>query len=477
VIVALRHLAGLLAAGALLWFLWRRLDSDDRRTRWIVAAGFVIRTLSAAALFWISYLRLPILRSQQLGNGLWFFASDGMLYMSQAAELAAGGFFHLLVGQPGWTPNFYIRTLAAFVWLLGDSAAVGILLNLVAWLGCALIVVRWTSSRLPLLAITFAPAAILWSLQPLKDSLFTLLVLLFFFMLGRFFEAHTWRSVIALAVLSAAIGSLRWYFGVMLASASELGLLIDVLRARLRLRHVLTAAATALLLICGAAFGVWGQVPVRFDTIIRMSPRDWPHFAAYMIEHARDGFDAHAGPTAIRPGPLVSRSWAPGDSDGHIDYARMVAQSKPLPRGLVRTRLLAGLTVVFIPHAVASPLGLVHVAGGRGLWWFADAETLVFDAVAVLALLAVITAFRTHKLRNPLLWQLLALVIVLTLALAYAVTNFGTLFRHREMVFVALLGIALSGARQLSADDRSEPGPDNGQRTTENGQLTTDSRS
>ncbi len=451
-IVALRHLAGLFAVGALLWFLWRRFDCDDRRTRWIVASGFLIRALPAEALFWISYLRLPILRPYQLGRGFWFFALDGTSYMSQASEVAAGGFFHVLVEGPPLVPNVYVRTLTAFVWLLGDSAAVGSLLNLLAYLGGALIIARWTSNRLPLIAISLAPAAIIWSLQPLKDAFFTFLMLLFFFVLWRFFVTHRWPYAIALMGVAAALASIRWYFGVILVSTACVGLAVDALRPKFRPLHVVTSAAMVFAIAIAAALGAGDQVPMRLRPssmisahLLRVGERT--RDVAYTLELVRDGFDATGGGTAIRPGRLISRAPEPANTDYHLNYARMVAESKPLPRGLVWSRLVTGVIVIIVPHAIANPIGLTDIGGGRGLWWLADTETLVFDAVAVLALLAIIRAIRERRLRNPLLWQLTAMAVLLTLALAYAVTNFGTLFRHRDMVFVALLGIVLSFER------------------------------
>ncbi|HET8773770.1 MAG TPA: hypothetical protein VFP80_08270, partial [Thermoanaerobaculia bacterium] len=67
--------------------LWRLCRTQPK----IVIAGFLVRALVGQALFWISYLRLPVARSLQLGNGFWFFAVDGPFYLGYAAELAARG--------------------------------------------------------------------------------------------------------------------------------------------------------------------------------------------------------------------------------------------------------------------------------------------------------------------------------------------------------------------------------------------------
>src|ERR1041385_1146655 len=54
------------------------------RASLIIAAGFLLRAFAGQALFWISYLRLPIARPLQLGDGLWFFAVDGAFYVQYA---------------------------------------------------------------------------------------------------------------------------------------------------------------------------------------------------------------------------------------------------------------------------------------------------------------------------------------------------------------------------------------------------------
>src|SRR6476469_7471620 len=72
-----------------LWRFWRVLDGRGVTSR-IVAAGLVIRALGGQLLFWISWLRLPVARSLQIGDGLWFFAFDGRAYLSFARELLGG---------------------------------------------------------------------------------------------------------------------------------------------------------------------------------------------------------------------------------------------------------------------------------------------------------------------------------------------------------------------------------------------------
>ncbi|HET8797709.1 MAG TPA: hypothetical protein VFO89_08480, partial [Thermoanaerobaculia bacterium] len=119
----------------------------------------------------------------------------------------------------------------------------------------------------------------------------------------------------------------------------------------------------------------------------------------------------------------------------------------PPPRGNPHvTRLLAGTAALLVPNFLAGPLGLFDVGGGRGLLWFTDLDTLVFDAALVFAILSVVAA-GAGSLRRPLLWLVAPLTIVLGGLLAYSVTNVGTLFRLRAMVYTGIVLIPLAAAR------------------------------
>src|SRR5712671_5544781 len=74
-----------------LWYQWKSIARGDRRAAAIVSAGFVLRAVIAQALFWISWLHLPVARSLQIGDGFWFFAIDGQGYLAYAQQLLGGG--------------------------------------------------------------------------------------------------------------------------------------------------------------------------------------------------------------------------------------------------------------------------------------------------------------------------------------------------------------------------------------------------
>jgi hypothetical protein len=100
---------------------------------------------------------------------------------------------------------------------------------------------------------------------------------------------------------------------------------------------------------------------------------------------------------------------------------------------------------MFIPKVLAQALGLVRIGGGRGFWFFVEIDTLVFDAVVLFALIFCARAVRTYARVTPLFISLLLTFLLTAAPMMYAVANFGTLFRLRQMVYViaAILPLAL----------------------------------
>src|SRR5690242_16458244 len=88
---ALLRTLPLAVLGLGLFFLWRASQPSERWVEWIVAGGLLLRAVLGTALFWISWARLPILTSFQLGDGYWVFAQDATFYFPRAAALAEQG--------------------------------------------------------------------------------------------------------------------------------------------------------------------------------------------------------------------------------------------------------------------------------------------------------------------------------------------------------------------------------------------------
>ena len=162
------HVAFAVLACAALWWQWRNVVRVGGRAALIISGGFLLRALIGQALFWISWLRLPIARSLQLGDGFWFFAVDSPGYIANARTLSQG------VVPDFYPARVFVHVLAAFVLALGPFASVAILLNCAAYLAtCAVILfigrnARQTPLLLALAAIAFGPSSVLWSVQPLR---------------------------------------------------------------------------------------------------------------------------------------------------------------------------------------------------------------------------------------------------------------------------------------------------------------------
>src|SRR3954451_6604064 len=347
-----------LLAGWGVFVLWRRIASTSRAVFWLVTAGLLIRAVGGQLAFWISYLSLPIGRSVQLGNGLWVFAADAQQYLPFAeslAHLGPGAIIHVLKINAS---VFYTQTLATAILLFGSSAATALLLNIVAFLGCCRIALLFGDPRkhmavvVAIAALSLAPSAILWSLQPLKD-------IFFLFVVGSFFAAallwqrlwidgRTARSL-AVAAVGAALGmaatlyavsSIRWYFGVILVVAAVPFVVLTAVRAvPRRLAAAGGAAVLAPLLIAAFYFGAGPHVPDwMIDAVVK---RDFDHqialpgHAIEAMNTSRQGFENSGGATIIGAGKTVkSMDASLGVEERHVaaKQSLLIAPSQPIKR-------------------------------------------------------------------------------------------------------------------------------------------------
>lgn len=113
-------------------------------------------------------------------------------------------------------------------------------------------------------------------------------------------------------------------------------------------------------------------------------------------------------------------------------------------------RMVVGLAALLLPRKVGDALGLVSIGGGRGLMWFADVDTILFNVLLIACVAILVAGMRQGAWRDAFVWYLVIATIVIAGALAYTVSNYGTLFRHRQMVVatLALIGIAAARPRQ-----------------------------
>ena len=163
-----------------LWRCWRAFGGNGRASR-IVTAGFLIRAFASQLLFWISWLRLPVARPLQLGDGFWFFAVDGPWYLDYARDILAHGPKAIVFVSWKYASRIFTQWFTLFAGACGVIASTGILFNLVLYLATCALILRigrrnGRARDFALAAIALGPATILWSLQLLKDTFFVFLI-------------------------------------------------------------------------------------------------------------------------------------------------------------------------------------------------------------------------------------------------------------------------------------------------------------
>jgi hypothetical protein len=536
----LLQIALTIVSGYLLGLLARKAIAASPATSLIVATGFLVRIVVGQALFWISYLRLPIARGLQLGEGFWFIGLDARYFYDQALKAMSHGPMAVLLidrTQPAFT---YVQLLAILMSALGTTSSIGILINAFAYLFGAYMLVRWsrrsdgsvtTAGRVALLAFSFTPSWILWAVQPMKDALMMTLAIAFFYAVFRLEQASSGRpadylrrgAIAGLILFSSlyVIAGIRWYYAVWAWSFGALALTILLIFARPFRRDRLVMVCTIVLL--STRFLVLGCGPFMPESMQRLfnlrtalgsitqstrwvtqgiegsrrtqelvtgnttlvageqlkhatGERDVPMSAVAGHRPSPSSRSARGAPVSVPATSGVSTSAGATPSQGaqpRMAEAPVAASGAGTAAGSQRAdgpavagedqkilmpksraaRVLVGLSALVLPRFVATRLGLLHVEGGRGLWLFAEVDTIVFDLVLLIAIAFVIRAHRKPNDVTPLLWPLVLMTFTLGLAIAYVSTNFGTLFRHRGMVFLGLflIPLAVSAAGSLRA--------------------------
>lgn len=473
----------ILLVAAACFGLWRLCRNQPK----IVIAGFLVRALVGQALFWISYLRLPFGRSLQLGDGLWFFALDGRFYLRYASKLVALGPAAILLDADQYPSVFFVQVLSLCVAAFGSVVSVAILLNCAAYLLTCAIIVRIAGKRsgVVLAAIACSPAAILFSLQPLKDTLFMLLIVAMVAAFRRWEELRrdggtgTQFLAYALAMCGAlfALGGIRWYFSVIVWGAAALFLLVTALRTHRKGWALVTSALLLVLLAQSIRLGGGSDLPVTYDRLLNpMTALQWrPAASQEHLTYVRNGFDTTPGATSIGEGralvhpaaaaavPRSAPSASPRPSNSGPAPAPAavaeptpqpdIAPAVPAPRESTTVlpttpaaRVITGFAAMFLPRILGESLGLIRVGGGRGMWLFAETDTLVFDIVLLYTIFYCARALRRGDAKITATFIFCLLVFVMTAGpMLYTVNNFGTLFRLRMMVYcmAAILPVTL----------------------------------
>jgi hypothetical protein len=431
------------------------------------------------ALFWISYLKLPFARSLQTGNGFWFFAIDGPHYLNYAVRLLADGPQAVLLLGDRFPSRFFVQALTTFVAAFGGVASVAILLNCVAYLATCTIVKRLGRNDIVLAAIAFSPASILFSLQPLKDAFFLMLMAVLIYAFRRWEEL--WRGDgplaqivgwgVVLFATTYALAAIRWYFAIIAWAASAIFAAMTILRTRRRGLAIVAHLVLFIALPQAARFGALDMPPsfsrlVNPMTVIRWSPA----VATSHITTVRSGFETSPGATTITPGAaLETPSVAKTKTTPAAKPVSQASKAKPpapkptpipepalpeMPASSVEqsfvSRLITGFAALLLPRSIAESLGILHVGGGRGLWLFAETDTIFLDLVLLYTIFYCVRNLRAGRAQVTATFVWCLLLLIMTAGpMVYTVNNFGTLFRLRLMVFflVAVLPLTLRTQR------------------------------
>ena len=225
----------IVGGSALLAWLARKMDPDPRLAK-IVLWSYGVRVVLTLCLFFISFWRLPILRSLQMGDGFWTFGLDCVVYHGYGARIAEAWNLGIEFPDPGLGIE-YFAVVALIYKLLGSAhplypALVNCLMTAASGLLAYLIVERLADRRAAFRSaalVSFWPSTLIWSTQLLKDSLSWILIFLVLWLVVRAVpRAHDrnrsaggWVGLyLSLAITVIFVTRLRYYVGSALSLAA-----------------------------------------------------------------------------------------------------------------------------------------------------------------------------------------------------------------------------------------------------------------
>ncbi len=451
------HLLAGAGIGAILFAVVRWIGRQSVAVQVLVASGLVVRAVIGVALFWISYLQLPVMQSLQLGTGFWSPMLDGRGYF----DTAAYGVEHGLGSISPYSPSpFFTKTLAVWMRLVGVAPSAGMLLNLCAYVGCCAVLTRlyrplgrWRAD-LPLVvavaALSFCPVLLLDSTQPLKDDVFLALIvvicasslLMFQSLVGPTGHrpARFGAALCALALATYGAAGIRAYYPMMVILCLA-PVLVGLACASPPGQRVRRAALGTVVLVV-----VWCAHSGGGGTRIRPSP-DERHDVAEPAQWNRT-----VG--------AVDRVFQAAASAVHAARYRFIVSGGDTnigaETGSVAAAVGIGLAIIVVPVSILKATSLVNFEGGRGLLLVTDADTLFMDCSLIGIGVAVVRRRRLIGERRVFVWFALGLAALTAILLGYVVTNFGTLFRMRYLVSTPLwmLALAVSPAQAVDRGGR-----------------------
>jgi hypothetical protein len=359
ILVTLLQVLALPFAGMTMYWQWKRIASSGRWIAMLVTGGFLFRAAFGLVLFWASFLPLNLPAGVEDDNGFWFYAWDARTYFRSACEIAAAGPWAILSYPSQSAAVFFVKILASFVLVFGHSAAVGLLMNLFAYLTTCVALLSLfpgesRTTKVAIGALSFSPSLILWTLQPLKDVVFLCLVAAFVAMaflwqgLWRVTpeRASGWRKAgvgVGLVFLLYGVAGIRWYFAFLLLNTSLLFFALSSLRARSWKSGLVSLVVFSGMV--GAFFAGGGAyIPEPLWTLLRpataiSSVVDLPAFLRGKIVGTRIGFKNTAANTDIMspeersaPSPSVTAQDAisPGSTETSQPVSARGSERKPV---------------------------------------------------------------------------------------------------------------------------------------------------
>jgi hypothetical protein len=444
------HVIAALSVGWLVIASYRCVRRRSEVLGVIVAIAILGRISIGLALFWISYLELPIAQSLQTGGGFWQPALDSAGYYQLAARAADS---HMLfsLNYPGPSP-FFLNTLAVWMVAVGVSPAAAMFLNLCLYTALVVTVISAfnpaNDSRrdwpciVAIGAYSFSPAIVIHSTQPLKDELSSALlamvclgVLALRRLTHRPLAMQHQSGVITGAILVSVgifgLAGIRWYYAFIIWCALACTLATFAVRGRTAPLPAYAAKSFAVLLAAWLAFGIGaGQYRAVGPDLDRTSivavvraVVEIPFSLLARASEARTGFVTSGGAT---------RTYAPTARLHTVrEHAAAVA---------------TGLAFLFVPVSLISAASSFDVGGGRGLLSIVDLDTVFLDVTSLVVLLLLWRQRHVIGDRLPLVIFGLILSAATAILLGYVVTNYGTLWRMRSLFAVPLwlLTVALS---------------------------------
>lgn len=406
----------------------------------LVVLGLLLRLVAGGVVFSISYFDLPVLAALHTGDGFWRLAPDARSYYRTALHALTYGFDSV---PPMAVSPMYVKVLALWLRVVWAHPSAGFLFNLVCYvLLCGVVVGlfqglphawRERARLLAIGAITGSPALLVFGTQSLKDTFFALLAVSL--CVGAYYVASSlddraptwWRRLgIGWAVLipvSYVAAGVRPYFVFIAWSCLGLLFLASGLRHGLaRLGRVVSVAAATLAAVWVVFVAGAGARAAPFETLMgfdRIGLR-----ASWLLFAARSSYIQSGGGTSITGAEVLD----------HEDHAGLVAMLRSWGPAEHARALTLGLAMLFVPVQVLQAWSVVDFEGGRNMLLLTDVDTVFFDLTIAAGLVLLVRARAALRPNTPYAWFAFALTALLTVLMAYVVTNYGTLVRLRIMI-------------------------------------------